>query len=192
MQRSNATNRVSAMLLMGVLALAGAGCGKSKAQLDADELARQKSIALAVEEQQRADRDSTQAALAEAKRAFDAAQGTGSEGCPPAYSGLRSIDVPKIAACRAIHKDVCQEVCGARYDTLEVRNFVQTGHNAGLLCLDTSMAPMKNGVSFVEDPGRASCLEVHEGTFRWCTNFNKSVNGVDFGAYVQCHGQIAK
>ena len=101
-------------------------------------------------------------------------------------------DVPAIASCQPIHKDACREVCGARYDTLEVRSFSQTGRNSGLLCQDTSMEPMKNGVNFVADPGRASCLEVHQGAFKWCTNYNKSVRGIDVGAFVQCQIQIAQ
>lgn len=194
MQRSNGFNRVSAMLLMGVLALAGAGCGKSKGQLDAEEAARQKAIALAVAEQQRADRESRQAVLADAQKAFDATQSAGSNTpeCPSTFSGLRQRDVPAIASCQPIHKDACREVCGARYDTLEVRSFSQTGRNSGLLCQDPSMEPMKNGVSFVADPGRTSCLEVHQGVFKWCTNYNKSAGGIDFGAFVQCQGQIAQ
>jgi Bacterial protein of unknown function (DUF945) len=110
--------------------------------------------------------------------------------CPSTFAGLQQRDVPNIAACTAFHNDVCRQVCGARYDKLEIRDFNQTSGRPGLLCQDTSMEPMKNGVSFISDPARASCLEVHEGMFRWCTNYNKTVGGIDFGAFVQCQGQI--
>jgi hypothetical protein len=112
--------------------------------------------------------------------------------CPSIFSGLRQWDVPAIASCQPIHTDACREVSGARYDTLEVRSFNQTGQNSGLLCQDTSMESMKNGVSFVADPGRASCLEVHQWAFKWRTNYNKSARGIDFGAFVQCQGQMAQ
>jgi hypothetical protein len=64
--------RHSGVVKGGVLALADAGCGKSKEQLDVDEAARQKAIALAAAEQQRADRESRQAVLADAQKAFEA------------------------------------------------------------------------------------------------------------------------
>jgi hypothetical protein len=113
-------------------------------------------------------------------------------GCPVDLAGLRQPQVPRVASCASIHKDVCVAVCGARYDTLDIRNFGQTGSKPGLLCQDTSIEPMKNGKSYVTDPLRANCLEVHEGTFQWCTNYNRTVNGVNFGAFVQCQGRIIK
>ncbi len=48
---------------------------------------------------------------------------------------------------------------------------------------------MKHGKSYAADPMRASCLEVHQGTFSWCTNYNRTVQGVNFGAFVQCQGR---
>lgn len=110
--------------------------------------------------------------------------------CPASFSSLRQGDVPNIAGCLPIQKEVCRNVCGVRYDTLDVRNFGQTRGQPGLLCQDTSLEPMKNGASFASDPKRASCLEVHQGMFKWCTNYNATVNGVGFGAFVQCQGLI--
>jgi hypothetical protein len=61
--------------------------------------------------------------------------------CPVSFSSIRQRDVAQIASCMAIQKDVCRNVCGARYDTLDVRNFGQTRGQPGLLCQDTSTEP---------------------------------------------------
>ncbi len=114
-------------------------------------------------------------------------------GCPSTLAELRQPDVSRIASCASVHEEVCIAVCGPRYDKIEVRNFGQTGSRPGVLCQDTSIDSMKHGKSYAADPMRASCLEVHQGTFSWCTNYNRTVQGVNFGAFVQCQGrQISK
>jgi hypothetical protein len=110
--------------------------------------------------------------------------------CPRTIQEIETRHVEGIYQCLSIQKDLCREVCGARYDKIDVRNFYQTGRKPGLLCMDETLDQTKNGVNLYQDPSRASCLETHEGVMKWCINYNKSYNGIDLGAFVACAGRI--
>jgi hypothetical protein len=113
-----------------------------------------------------------------------------SASCPKDVASITPDDVKKLYKCPALQKELCVQACGARYDTIDVRNFFQTDRAPGVLCQDTSAEKLKNGVRLTEDDSRKTCTEVHEGVSKWCTNYNKTMSGTNLGAFVQCQGVI--
>lgn len=109
---------------------------------------------------------------------------------PKSLSDIKQSDIEQIYTFTKLHKNLCNDVCGARYDKIDVRQFHQTNRKSGVVCLDDSIDDIKNGVKFSDDAMRYSCLETHAGVFKWCINYNKSLNNVDFGAFLQCAGRI--
>ena len=112
------------------------------------------------------------------------------QSCPELLQEITTQDVPHIAQCEVIHKDLCKQACGERYDYAEVRNFIQTGGKPALLCMDGSLESSKNGVLLEQDINRKTCMELHHGKASWCVNYNKTVNNVALGAFVACSGKI--
>lgn len=103
---------------------------------------------------------------------------------------IKQSNIEQVYSYTGLHKNLCKELCGSRYDKNDIRNFNQTGGKPGLLCSDESMEASKNGMKYTDDPTRKSCLETHAGNYTWCINYNKSFNGVDFGAFVACAARI--
>lgn len=123
---------------------------------------------------------------------IDAAQKENSA-CPESIDKIQKSDVMQLYKCKDLHQSLCAAACGVRYDGTDIRDFWQTpeGH-LGLTCIDGSREEVKNGVSLAEDSIRKSCTEEHvaAGIRKWCIVYNRSVNGVDLGAYVQCVGRL--
>lgn len=109
---------------------------------------------------------------------------------PKTIQALKKSDIEKIYSYVDLHKDICREACGARYDLIDIRNFFQTERKPGLACSDQNLNKIKNGINLKDDPQRKSCTEIHSGVFRWCINYNKVLNGIDFGPYIQCAGRL--
>lgn len=109
--------------------------------------------------------------------------------CPLEITEIKQTDVERLANCPSVQLPLCKEVCGVRYDYVDIRNFYQTDRKPGVTCIDGSDEDMRNGVAYSEDPIRKSCTENHQGNAAWCVSYNKSFNGVKFGAFVQCVGK---
>lgn len=112
-----------------------------------------------------------------------------SNDCPKEIGDVRQSDIEKLYSCPAIQPSLCKQLCGSRYDSIDIRNFYQTDRKPGVTCIDGSSEDQRNGVAYNEDPVRKSCTENHQGNSAWCVSYNKSHNGVNYGAFVQCVGK---
>lgn len=110
--------------------------------------------------------------------------------CPRSMDKISAADIDTLYRCPALHASLCERLCGARYSTIDIRNFYQLDGKPGILCQDMSLDAVKKGVSLTDDPNRQSCLEVASGNYQWCINYNKQLNGVELGAHVACAGRI--
>lgn len=99
--------------------------------------------------------------------------------------------------CTALHRSLCQDVCGTRYEDFEVRNAVQLpkGERA-LVCLDPSISVMKNGSPYAYDRERHGCYRGIEGRpaggggRTWCVQLNNVYEEIKLGAYLQCAARL--
>lgn len=112
--------------------------------------------------------------------------------CPPNLKSITQDSVKLLYACPKLHKSLCKNICGARYDHVEVREFYQTGRQPGVICLDTSTDEIKAGEDYGQDPVRIKCTEVHSGISSWCIGYNYEVGSVKLGAFFKCGGKIRR
>lgn len=99
--------------------------------------------------------------------------------------------------CPALYKKLCVSVCGPRYDEAEPRAARQlpTGEQA-VVCLDSSLEDLKNGVQFSADREQHKCysgaekVPVSEGGERWCVRYGYSYGARKLEAYLQCAGRL--
>ncbi len=105
--------------------------------------------------------------------------------------------VKELYRCPALYRNLCQGVCGARYEDTDIREAWQLpkGERA-VVCLDPSMSVIKNGSPYSEDRERHGCYTTAErhsaggGSRTWCVQINNVYNGRKLGAYLQCAARL--
>ncbi len=110
--------------------------------------------------------------------------------CPENVSMINASHLDILYSCKSIQLELCQKVCGSRYNLIDIRNFFQTNRKPGVACIDVSTNEFKLGTTYSDDKSRVKCLEKHRGNDSWCINYNHEINGINLGAFVQCAGKI--
>jgi len=115
--------------------------------------------------------------------------------CPETLTN--NFDIKNLHKCPTLYKKICNEVCGSRYDTTDIRAAWQIPQgNYAVICLDNSNEDIKNGVSYESDRQKHACLDDAEthiasgGTRSWCVKYDKTYNGRNLGAYLQCASKL--
>ncbi len=105
--------------------------------------------------------------------------------------------VKEIYRCPALYRDLCIDVCGARYENSEVREAMQLPKSErAVVCLDPSISVIKNGSPYCEDRERHACYSGIEGRSAggggrtWCVQLNNVYGGIKLGAYLQCAARL--
>ena len=109
----------------------------------------------------------------------------------------RDFPLNQLYRCTGLHRNLCQSVCGTRYENFEVRNAMQLpkGERA-LVCLDPSISVMKNGCPYSYDRERHGCYVGIEGRKTggggrtWCVQLNNVYEEIKLGAYLQCAARL--
>lgn len=92
---------------------------------------------------------------------------------------------------KELHRTLCMNLCGARYDYSEMRNAFQTAPDPALVCIDGNADLYKNNMIMETSRHPDICTEVHGGSKgAWCIAYNKTYQGRNYGAYVQCVGLL--
>ncbi len=132
------------------------------------------------------------------------------DGCPATPADITYEDRWILHRCTNLQPVMCDQLCGPRYNWIDVRNFWQTNGHPGPGCFDGSYADMRNGMAYDADPMREYCREIHGGGTdpdgnkrHWCVTppkpfLNKAGETVDFGwtdpqgryGWVQCVGKL--
>jgi hypothetical protein len=116
--------------------------------------------------------------------------------CPDAFSP--NMGIQNIHKCPGLYNKMCSQVCGARYDTSDVRPAWQLSEDdIAVSCIDNSLEKMKNGIEFEEDRKNHGCYdgkdaEIHKsgGSRNWCVKLNYEYMNTKLGAYFQCVSRL--
>jgi hypothetical protein len=115
--------------------------------------------------------------------------------CPTTLTN--GFDIKNLYKCPALYKKICEAICGARYDSTDIRAAWQIPEgDYAVVCIDNSNEDFKNGVSYSSDREKHGCYtsaEIHlsaGGTRSWCIKYGYVHNGQKLGAYLQCASRL--